>query len=735
MARNPAVLVSLLSDWDGKDLAKAQREIAKMQAQTKTFSDKFAAMGKSIQNVGQSVSKAGGTLTKSVTLPIVGIGAAAVATAAEFEKSMNRVRAVSGATGDDFDALRDQAAELGRTTAFTAGQAAEGMSFLAMAGFKTTDILESMPGVLQLAAAGQMDLAEAADIASNVLTGYGKTADEMTNVVDILAKTFTSANTDLSQLGEAMTYAAPVAASAGVQFEEAAAAIGLMGNAGIQGSMAGTSLRNAIAALLDPTRKQYAAMKDLGLTVTDATGQLLPFEDIVRQLGESGATTSDFITIFGKRAGPAMAALVDQGADALADLTSELENAGGTAQSIADTQLQGLQGQLTKLKSAFEGLMISIADSGLLDRATVLMEQLTAGVGQLTAKFESLSPSTQNIILKMAAIAAAIGPVLLIVGKLISSVGAIIAVFNPLTLKIALVVAAVAALAAGFMYLWNNSETLRNTVMEAWNSIRAAVSQAIDQVKQSLYENRDAIETLRQAFMQIMQFLADYVIPALVLFYSVYLQTLITFLAKIITTVIELISYWTNFIAKLVEVGTAIIEFLATAKTNIDTFVEGVRTALVNTFNEIRDFFAEVFADIYTTITDTIKRAINYVIGGINRVINAWNGISFTIPTVTVPFVGTFGGQSVGTNDIQPIQELADGGIVSKATLAVIGEAGPEAVVPLRKSGNAGQFLGGSNITINVTAGMGTDGAEVGRQIVDAIRKYERRSGPVFAGA
>jgi hypothetical protein len=97
--------------------------------------------------------------------------------------------------------------------------------------------------------------------------------------------------------------------------------------------------------------------------------------------------------------------------------------------------------------------------------------------------------------------------------------------------------------------------------------------------------------------------------------------------------------------------------------------------------------------------------------------------------------VGTFGGQSVGTNDIQPIPELADGGIVSKATLAVIGEAGPEAVVPLRKSGNAGQFLGGSNITINVTAGMGTDGAEVGRQIVDAIRKYERRSGPVFAGA
>jgi hypothetical protein len=216
-----------------------------------------------------------------------------------------------------------------------------------------------------------------------------------------------------------------------------------------------------------------------------------------------------------------------------------------------------------------------------------------------------------------------------------------------------------------------------------------------------------------------------------VTFYSVYLQNLIKFLAFVVTGLIEVIAFWTNFVLKLVEVTAAIVEFVATAKTNIDNFVNGIRTALVDTFTEIRNFFADIFGEIYTTITNTMKEAINFVIGGINRVINAWNGISFSIPTVTVPYVGTFGGQSVGTSDITPIPEMADGGIVNKATLAIIGEAGPEAVVPLTRTGDPSRFLGGSTINLTINAGVGTDGAQVGRQIVDALKQYEKRNGPI----
>lgn len=734
----PAVLISLLSEFDGKDLAKAQREIAKMQKQTATFTQKFQAMGKKIQSVGASVSKAGMGLTKGVTLPIVGIGTAAIVAAGEFEQSMNKVRAISGATGDDFDALRAQAAELGRTTSFTAGQAADGMSFLAMAGFKTTDILEAMPGVLDLAAAGQMDLATAADISSNILTGFGRTADQMSSTVDVLAKTFTSSNTDLLQLGDAMKYVAPIANSAGMNFEETAAAVGLLGNAGIQGSMAGTTLRNVISKLLDPSKKAFNTMDDLGLVTeegalafVDAEGNLKSFTEIIDLLAKSGASTADIMAIFGARAGPGMAALIDQGAGALADLTADLEGAGGTADQIAKTQLEGLNGQITKMKSAFEGLMITLADSGLLAKATDLIEQLTGFISRLSEGFRMLSPETQNMILKIAGIAAAIGPVLLVVGKLISVVGGLIAVFNPVTLKIALVVAIVAALAAGFMYLWNRSEELRDAVQQAFERIKAAVVQAIDEVKRVLDENRDAINAMRDAFITAAQFIVDKVVPVIVEFYSIYLTKLIEVIAFVVTALIRLISFWVRVIGKIHEVGEAIGEFAAVAVEKITGFVTGVQTAFTEAFTAVRDFITGVFDAVADSIETTMKSAINFVISGINRVINAWNGLRFEVPQFTIGIGSasqTFGPFSLGTFNLDNVVPLAEGGIVSQPTLALIGEAGPEAVVPLSRGGSS---MRSTNITINVNAGMGTDGRAVGRQIVEALKQYERQNGPI----
>ncbi|MFJ2719365.1 phage tail tape measure protein [Streptomyces sp. NPDC087437] len=305
-------------------------------------------------------------------------------TSGDFEKSMNQVRAVSGATGKDFEALRNQAKELGATTKYTASQAADGMGFLAMTGYKANQILAAMPGTLSLAAAGNMDLAQAADISSNIMTGYGFKASQTNKIVDVLAKTFTSTNTDLIQLGEAMKYAGPVAHAAGVKFEQTSAAIGLMGNAGLQASMAGTALRGAITRLLSPTKQVSDVLKKLGIRVKDSHGELLPLDQIIRQLEKSGAKTGDMMTIFGQRAGPAMLALVEQGSGALVKLTRELEKSGGTADRIAKIQMEGLQGQLVSLKSAWEGLMIEIGDLGVLKLATKGLEGLTTGVRDFT---------------------------------------------------------------------------------------------------------------------------------------------------------------------------------------------------------------------------------------------------------------------------------------------------------------------------------------------------------------
>ncbi len=326
---------------------------------------------------GAGVGAAMATGLKVGAVAVGGIGFAALSASGDFEKSMNQVRAVSGATGKDFQDLRNQAKELGATTKFTASEAADGMGFLAMAGFKAHDILNAMPGVLSLASAGNMDLARSADIASNILTGYGFKTSQTSRVVDVMAKTFTSTNTNLEQLGEAFKYAGPVAHTAGLKFEETSAAIGLMGNAGIQASMAGTALRGAVTRLLSPTAKVAKTLKKLGVEATDSHGQLLPLNDIIRQLEKSGATTGDMMTIFGQRAGPALLALVDQGSGALVKLTKELENSGGTADEIAKIQMEGLKGQLVSLKSAWEGLMIEIGDLGVLDLATGAVEGLT----------------------------------------------------------------------------------------------------------------------------------------------------------------------------------------------------------------------------------------------------------------------------------------------------------------------------------------------------------------------
>ena len=303
---------------------------------------------------GQMVEAAavGYTLYRSLRAPVMA--------AAGFEQAMNRVGAVSQASAEQIEMMRRQALELGRTTQFTAAQAADAQGFLAMAGFETNQILGAMPGTLQLAAAAQMDLGRAADLVSNVLTGYRLEVSELNRVNDILVATFTSANTDLTQLGEALKYVGPVASAAGIDLETTAAAIGLMGNAGIQASMAGTSLRGAITRMLNPTRQVAAVMEEAGLNFTDAQGRLLPLATIIEQLEPHAEDAGMMMQLFGQRAGPAMAALVGEGADSLRTLDEELRNSAGTAERVASAQMQGFMGFLRELQSVMGGLAIAV---------------------------------------------------------------------------------------------------------------------------------------------------------------------------------------------------------------------------------------------------------------------------------------------------------------------------------------------------------------------------------------
>ena len=229
--------------------------VVEMGLDLRDFDRNLQTAQQRVQNVGRGFTSVGTRLTAGLTVPIAGFGVYALRSAANFQTGMLRVQALTNASADMMKRLEDQAKELGATTQYTAGQAADAMGFLAMAGFEAEEILGAMPSTLQLAASAQIDLARAADITTNIMTGYGKTVADLPRVNDILVKAFTSANVNLEMLAESMKYAGPIAHSAGLQFEEAAALIALMGNAGIQGSMAGTSLRGAIARLLSPTAR------------------------------------------------------------------------------------------------------------------------------------------------------------------------------------------------------------------------------------------------------------------------------------------------------------------------------------------------------------------------------------------------------------------------------------------------------------------------------------------------
>lgn len=338
----------------------------------------------------------------------LGIGAAGVAIAgmavlsirafAGFEQSMARAGALSGATADQLAQMTEVAKKMGRETQFSAKQAAGALSFLSQAGFKVEESMAALPGVLELAAAAQLDLARAADITSNVLTGYGLKVSDLSRVNDVLTKAFTSANTDLTQLGEALKLAGPIASAAGIRFEEATAALALMGNAGIQASMAGTSLRGAITKLLNPSKEAAGLIDEMGLKVTDAAGKMIPFVDIIRTLEGANLSAADAMTIFGQRAGPAMLALIGQGSAALVDFTEKLDNSGGTAKRIADLQMATLQGALTRLKSAMEGLAIAVGTilAPTIVKLANILQSVAGFLAQFIGKMKEASSATMD---------------------------------------------------------------------------------------------------------------------------------------------------------------------------------------------------------------------------------------------------------------------------------------------------------------------------------------------------
>lgn len=385
------------------------------------FTSTVAKSMQGVKKMGKKVSETGKKMTMGVTLPIVAFGALTLNTAANFEASMNRVQNLTQATAVELGMLKEQARDLGATTQFSASQAADAMGYLGMAGFEMKEIMSAMPATLNLAAASQMELAQTADIVSNILTGYNMKATQTGEVTDVLTSTFQGANTNLEQLGEAMKYVGPVASSMRIPLRDTATAIGLLGNAGMQGSMAGVQLRGILASLAKPSSAAASALERLKIpksNLVDADGNIKSLRNTIQEFTKAGATSADLITIFGRRMGPGMAALVSQGVTEFDKLRAKLDKT-GTAQAAAEVSMQGLAGQMKSLKSAFEELQLAIADSGILMFVTKIVEKLAS----FTRRIAKVNPNILKMGTIFAALAAAIGPVVFVIGSVMTAIG------------------------------------------------------------------------------------------------------------------------------------------------------------------------------------------------------------------------------------------------------------------------------------------------------------------------
>lgn len=463
-----------------------------------SFGTKAAQAGEQLNKIGGNLTSTGKTLTTGVTLPLVGVAAAAVKVGNDFESAMSRVKAISGATGDEFEKLKQQALDLGQSTAFSAKEVASAQENLASAGFTTTEIMQALPGLLDLAASSGEDLATSSDIAASTLRGFGLDASQAAHVADVLAKNAADTNAAVADTGEAMKYVAPAAKAAGLSLEEVTAAIGVMANSGIQGSQAGTTLRSSLTRLASPSKEAAGLMEQLGFNAFDSNGKMISLSEIINNLQKSTAGLTDeqkqnaIATIFGQEAMSGMLTLMDAGGDQINTLADGLKNADGAASKMAKTMQDNTSSAIEQMFGALETAGIKIQEA-LAPAITAIAN----AIGNMASAFSNLSPTAQKVIITIAGIVAAIGPLLIIIGKLLTiggmiaqaigvmtgavtvatpAVTALAAVFTALTGPIGIVIAVITGVIAALVLLWNNSETFRTIVIAIWEGIKEAVS-------------------------------------------------------------------------------------------------------------------------------------------------------------------------------------------------------------------------------------------------------------------
>ncbi|MGJ5700468.1 phage tail tape measure protein [Staphylococcus chromogenes] len=596
--------------------------------------NKFSELGPRLQEIGSKMQSVGRNMSMYVSAPIVAGFGAAVKKSIDFDDSMRKVKATSGATGSEFQQLRDKALEMGAKTKFSASESADALNYMALAGWDTKDMLGGIDGVMQLAAASGEDLGQVSDIVTDSLTAFGMKAKDSGHFADVLAQTSSKANTDVRGLGEAFKYAAPVAGALGYTVEDTSIAIGLMSNAGIKGEKAGTALRTMFTNLSSPTKAMKEKMDELGISITDSSGNMLPMRDVMDQLRgkfkglSKEQQASAAATIFGKEAMSGALAVINASDEDYKKLTKSIDNSTGASKRMSDEMEGGIGGSIRQMKSAIESLAISIGDV-----MAPYIKKLAEWVSHAATKLNEMPKGTQKVVVGFGLLAAAIGPLLMALGVMVSTIGSAMTVLGPLMLGIRNFTIAT-KLANGATKLWSGTQKIWNGIVTTSKAIadgyryavaRLSTSQTIAAIKTKLSETAIKIWTATTKAASV----ASKGLGLAIRFMTGPIGLVITAVGLLVAAIVHLWRTNKNFrtavikIWKSIQVGvTSIIKLWWSF---MKSYFKMWHFVIKTIFNSIKNFLFKNWASIKNKTLSIVRLMVN---GVRNHFIKMYNTIS-----------------------------------------------------------------------------------------------------------